>query len=118
MSSEITIRNLVETTAELQQLFSKIESRPWTIDACAIELAAEVGTLADSIMIKEGYRELRHGQEPINIEDDICDIIFVLIMIAEHYKINIGDSYISMADSTRKKLEIKIENLSVSRQRE
>jgi NTP pyrophosphatase (non-canonical NTP hydrolase) len=111
MNEQITIQDLAQKTAELQDIFRKIENRPWDINAFLIELTAEVGTLADSIMIKEGYRELRPDQNPIDLEDDICDILFVLFMIADHYKINIGESYLSMINLTLKKLENKINSL-------
>ena len=108
MDEKITIQDLMKKTIELQELFRKIENRPWTIETFAIELSAEVGTLADSIMIKEGYRKLRSGQMPIDIEDDICDILFVILMIADYYGIDVGQSYLSMIESTRRKLEAKI----------
>lgn len=115
MNQEITIKELFKKTVELQKLFSQLEEKPWTIDTFVIELLAEAGTLADSIMIQEGYRKLRHGQEEIDLEDDICDILFVLIMIANYYRIDIGKSYLSMVNSTQKKLEDQIENLGTSK---
>ncbi len=110
MRENITIHEIMEKTTGLQKLFRKIENKPWTIDTFIIELLAEAGTLADSIMIKEGYRNLRTGQKPIDLEDDICDILFVLFMIADYYEINIGNSYLSMIASTRSKLEAKLKD--------
>ncbi len=106
---KLTVKELVEQTKELQELFHKIEKKPWSIETFVNELLAEVGTLADSIMIKEGYRDLRKNQAPIDLEDDICDILFVLLMIANHYGIDVGKSYLRMVDITKKKIETKIE---------
>ncbi len=100
----MTIQELVDETKRLQNRFSELESRPWTIETYAVELLAEAGTLADSIMIQEGYRQIRPGQE-INLDDDICDILFVLIMIANHYSIDLEESYVSMLKSTFEKLD-------------
>ena len=105
MDEKITIQDLIQRTAELQELFRKIENRPWTINTFAIELTAEVGTLADGIMIKDVSSKLRSGQKPVNLEDAICDVLFVVFMIADYYEINIEQSYLSMIDSTRRKLK-------------
>lgn len=111
-NKKITVDELVAKTTEIQQLFRQIEKRPWTVETFAIELAAEVGTLTDSIMIKEGYRNPRRGQDEIDLQDDISDVIFVLIMIANYYQIDIGESYMSMIDATRHKLESIIKDRS------
>ena len=108
MDKAITIQELLEKTVEVQELFRKLEKRPWTIDTFLMELTAEVGTLADSIVIREGYRQLRKGQEPVDLEDDISDILFILFMIANHYGIDIGKSYLSMINKTREILKLKI----------
>jgi NTP pyrophosphatase (non-canonical NTP hydrolase) len=112
MNQEITVKELFKETLELQKLFSQLEGKPWTVEAFVVELLAEAGTLADSIMIQEGYRKLRSEQDKIDLEDDICDILFVLLMIADYYKIDIGQAYLSMISSTRKKLEAKIKGLT------
>ena len=111
MKEIITIQELVKQTKELQKLFRQAEHKPWTIDTFVMELLAETGTLADSIMIKEQYRKPRPIQPQINLEDDVCDVLFVLFMIADYYGINIEKSYKKMIDSTRKKLESSM-NLS------
>ena len=67
------------------------------------ELVGEVGTLADSIMILEDYRRPRNG-EHIDLEDDIVDVLFMLIRIADHYKIDLESAYSKMIDQTREKL--------------
>lgn len=94
---------ITDRSIEVSGAITQMESRPWTIDTYAIELLAESGTLADSIMIQEGYRPLRPNQE-INLDDDICDVLFVLIMIANHYGINLEEAYTSMLRTTFEKL--------------
>ncbi len=104
MTGNITIEELVCETKRLEKRFQEQESRPWTIETHVMELLAEAGTLADSIMIQEGYRQLRPRQK-IDLEDDISDIIFVLIMIANHYGISVGDAYTTMLRKAFKKLD-------------
>ena len=104
MTKKMTVQELVDETRQLHERFKELESRPWTIETYAIELLAEAGTLADSIMIQEGYRQLRPGQE-LDLKDDICDILFVLIMIANYYDISLEDAYASMLRETFEKLD-------------
>ena len=96
--------NLIEQTRELQRRFDLVNSRVWTIESYVIELLGETGSLADSIMLKENYRPTRAGQKPVNIGDDIVDIIFILVNIADHYGIDLEESYKEMLRITDEKL--------------
>ena len=60
MTGNLTVQKLVEETKRLQQRFQELESRPWSIEAYAMELLAEAGTLADSLMIKKPLLEIPH----------------------------------------------------------
>ncbi|MBE2266926.1 MAG: hypothetical protein IAE80_01755 [Anaerolinea sp.] len=105
MSHTMTVQEMIEKTKQLQQRFqTEQEQRPWTIDTYVMELLAEAGTLADTIVIKEGYRKLRANQD-IDLEDDIADLLFVVFTIAEHYGISIEHAYQSMLDATFAKLD-------------
>lgn len=101
------ISELIERTMAVVSLFDQVEPRHWGVEAMVVELCGEVGTLSDSVMIKEGYRELRDGTK-LDIEDDIADIIFMIIRIANYYDINLEESYQRMLDETREKLEKRL----------
>jgi NTP pyrophosphatase (non-canonical NTP hydrolase) len=101
------VSEMVEMTREITALFDKVVPRPWGIEAMVTELVGEVGTLADEVMIKEGYRPLREGDN-LNLEDDLVDIIFMLIRIADYYSIDLERAYTRMIDETRRKLEKRI----------
>lgn len=101
------VSEMVTATRQLIMLFQKVEPRPWGIEAMMTELAGEVGTLADSVMIKEGYRQLRDG-DTLDLEDDLADVLFMLIRIADHYHINLETTYMQMIQSTQAKLEKRL----------
>ena len=101
------ISEMVTMSRQLIALFQKVEPRPWGVEAMLTELAGEVGTLADSVMIKEGYRRLRDG-DTLNLEDDVADVLFMLIRIAEHYQINLEATYTQMVETTQAKLEKRL----------
>ncbi len=103
------VSKMVEMTQEITALFDKEVPRQWSIEAMMTELVAEVGTLADSIMIKEGYRHLR-GENELDLEDDVVDILFMLIRIADFYHIDLDQAYPKMIDMTRKKLMNRLQD--------
>lgn len=96
-------KELIKRTLEIASLFRKEQLRPWPIEALIIELSGEVGTLSDTIMIKEEYRKPRNDDD-IDLEDDISDILFILILIASYYDIDIEDAYKRMLSETKLRL--------------
>jgi NTP pyrophosphatase (non-canonical NTP hydrolase) len=97
------VSDMVRITREITHLFDQYVGE-WDISVMLTELTGEVGTLADSIMIKEGHRRPRND-EPIDLEDDIVDVMFMLIRIADHYEIDLENAYKKMIQRTREKLE-------------
>ena len=107
MNQEMSIAEMIKKTSDIIELFKQIEPRVWGVEAMAVELSAEVGTLTDTIMIQEGYRKLRPGTS-IDLEDDIADILFMLIRIANHYGIDLEKAYRTVLVETRQKLEARL----------
>ena len=103
------VDEMVQMTRELMELFKQVEPREWDATAMATELNAETGTLSDTIMIKEGYRQLRPGTA-LDLEDDIVDVMFMLIRIALHYDIDFEAAYRQMVEETRAKIKKRIED--------
>ncbi len=100
------VSDMVYMTREITNLFDQVVGE-WDASVLLTELAGEVGTLADSIMIKEGHRKPRND-EPIDLEDDIVDVMFMLIRIADHYNINLEEAYKNMIYHTREKLQTRL----------
>jgi NTP pyrophosphatase (non-canonical NTP hydrolase) len=94
----------IKRAKDVLPLFSS--EKEWTIEAFMVELQAEVGTLSDTIMIKEAYRSLRPG-DTLDLEDDIADVLFVLFLIADHYGIDLDHAYNNMIETTHRKLKDK-----------
>jgi NTP pyrophosphatase (non-canonical NTP hydrolase) len=100
------VSKLIEMTRETTGLFDKAVGK-WDISVMVTELMGEVGTLADSVMIREGYRPARNG-EPIDLEDDIVDVMFMLMRIADHYDIDVESAYQEMIEKTQRKLKDRL----------
>jgi NTP pyrophosphatase (non-canonical NTP hydrolase) len=102
----LQVSDIVRMTREITRLFDQ-DVGEWDVPVMLTELTGEVGTLADSIMIKEGYRLPGNGYH-IDLEDDIVDVMFMLIRIADHYNIDLEKEYEKMIGITRQKLENRL----------
>ena len=100
----MTLQELIDSTDAVIGKFEKSNRRKWTVEAMLAELTAEIGSLADTIMITEGYRTRRPNQK-IDLEDDIADIFFILFYIVRHYEIDFEQAYRHMLDETENKLD-------------
>jgi hypothetical protein len=69
------------------------------------ELAAEVGTLADSVMITEGHRPPCPGAAPVDLADDVTDVLFMLVRLADHYEMDLSEADARMLTVTVEHLE-------------
>ncbi|GHP00748.1 hypothetical protein KSF_107950 [Reticulibacter mediterranei] len=100
------ISEMVARTRDVTSLFDKLVG-PWDPTVMMTEMAGEVGTLADSIMIREGHRPPRDGVD-VDLEDDIVDVLFMLVRIADHYGIDLERTYQIMILEVQQKLEHRL----------
>jgi NTP pyrophosphatase (non-canonical NTP hydrolase) len=114
MKKERTFRELVVETLRVVNRFQKVEKRKWGVEGAMIELTKQVGDLAKNIMTEEGYYMKGRYKKPIKmtkekiesyvkqgmifedyrgskekIADELSDILYLVIRIAAHYKIDL-----------------------------
>ncbi|HBI33800.1 MAG TPA: hypothetical protein DDY44_01455 [Candidatus Moranbacteria bacterium] len=95
MQKEKSFQEIVNDTRMLIKEFEKREQKKWGIEGAMIELGKQVGDLSKCIMMKEKYylkeRELEPKYKTIedNIGDELYDIFFMLVRIADHYGIDL-----------------------------
>jgi NTP pyrophosphatase (non-canonical NTP hydrolase) len=102
------ISDMVERTRKVTTLFDEVVPRTWGIEAMMVELVGEVGTLADEIMLQEGYRATRKA-DPLRLEDELTDVLFMLVRVADYYHIDLERAYVTMLEMTEAKLHKVIE---------
>ena len=98
--SDFTFKEVVEKTNEVIKAFQKAEQRDWGIEGNMIELMKQVGDLSKNVMIFEKYYITKKTNDPSynkdskdEIGDELSDIFFMLIRIANHYKIDLEKAH-------------------------
>ncbi|MEK7153685.1 MAG: MazG-like family protein, partial [Patescibacteria group bacterium] len=90
-----TYEEVLRLTRENIKRFQKIEERDWGAEGALIELAKQVGELAKLIMVQEKYYltnraalDKQYEAGTVHIGEELGDIYFVLIRLADHYGID------------------------------
>lgn len=99
------LEELKKGNKELADRFAKIEPRRWSIDGSVMELMTEVGDLTELILRKEYYKENIYEDVDYQIQDELADIIFVVMRIADHYKIDLDKAYGEMEKLVSERLK-------------
>lgn len=79
-------------------------NKGWTIHTRFTELVEEVGELANAIQTTEGFKSKKRQKS--EVIDSICDILYSVFEIANHYKVNLDDEYpkvLKQIDERRKR---------------
>lgn len=81
----------VKKTMETQAVMEASGVKRYGIEALVLDLMEEVGELANAILIEEGHKpEKRRRAELV---DSVCDVLYDLLRIADHYKIDLEKEY-------------------------
>lgn len=100
MNKEHTFQELIEMTRKVITAFDRVEQRPWTIEVTTVELMKQVGDLAKHIMMIEQYylpdraNHLNYQTSVEDIGDELADILYCLIRVAEHYHIDLETAHV------------------------
>lgn len=94
--SNPTFEDAINDIRKTVDRFQKIEGKPWGAEGAVIELAKQVGQLSALVMNREGYYYAEREKESDsykaskdNIADELADIMFAVVRIADHYEIDL-----------------------------
>lgn len=93
-----TFKEHFDNTRKLYQLFESVEQKPWGIEGSMMELSKQVGDLAKRVMVAEKYYIKVREKDPEylaskdKIADELFDIWFCLVRIADYYKIDLEEA--------------------------
>jgi len=92
----MSLEEIKKSSRSLFDRFKEVEPKRWTIEGSVMELATEVGDLTEIILRKEYYKQNIYEDLDYQIRDEISDVLFVLMRIADYYQINLDDAYKEM----------------------
>ena len=102
-----SIEDFAKRSKKMVERYAKGEPKRWTMEGTTLELMTEVGDLTDYILRKEYYKPNVYQELDYHIEDELCDIMFVLFRIADAYKIDLSEAYQKMLDLMEERLSSK-----------
>ena len=92
---------MVALTRRVIAGFDEREQRPWGVEASLIELMKQVGDLARHVMMAESYylpdraNDVHYATSTEKIGDELADILYCVIRLADLYGIDLGDAQLS-----------------------
>lgn len=94
-----SFEDVITEIREVIARYKKIEGKPWGIDGSMIELSKQVGQLSALVMMQEQYYPTDRDQDDPKyktskdlIADELFDLLFMTIRIADHYQINLTEA--------------------------
>jgi NTP pyrophosphatase (non-canonical NTP hydrolase) len=114
MKKDKSFKQVIDRTKDIAERFGKIEGRPWGIEGAMIELSKQVGELSALVMSREGYyHKNREKENPKldpskeNISDELSDLLFIVIRIADYYGIDLEEAHLKALDSASENLKVR-----------
>lgn len=99
--SKMDFKEAIDLARKIIKRFEKIEGKPWGAEGAIIELTKQAGELSKSIMVYEGYYfrgrgklDKRYIPAKGKIGDELADILYAIIRIADHYRIDLEQAHI------------------------
>jgi NTP pyrophosphatase (non-canonical NTP hydrolase) len=100
MKKDISFKEAIDQIKSIIKRFEKIEGKKWGIDGSMTELSKQVGDLAQLVMAYENYYPKFRGKEneryhatKSKIADELLDIIFMTVRIADIYEIDLTKAH-------------------------
>lgn len=113
--SNKTFQEIIDRSLEVINEFEKVEKRSWGAEGIVIELMKQVGEISKLIMVTEGYYMAGRDSLPEyksskkKIGDELADIFFMTIRLANHYGIDLEEVHLRELDRAMNHPLMKVE---------
>ena len=88
--------SLREAQKVIDSWINKFEEGYWPPLSMLAAMVEEIGELSRIINALEGYKKPKEGESLVNLEEELGDILFSLICIANYYKVDLNASLIEV----------------------
>ena len=96
-----SLRDFQAETGVLCREIYEVNKVDWTPFMMVTGLSEEVGEVADLILMKEGVKTRKRGTGDDNLVDELCDVLYMLMMLAENYEVDFEKGYRLTLDKVR-----------------
>ncbi len=101
------MKELIQDTERIIKEFGKREQRKWAPEIMVTELAKQLGETSKQIMMleknylpqRENNKNYAYSKEIL--ADELSDILFMIIRIANYYKINLEEAHINALNKAK-----------------
>lgn len=113
MNKSLTFQQIIKKTLEVIKKFEKVEKRKWGVEGSMMELSKQMGELAKNVMVFEGYylaqrdQQAKYQVSKDDLADELSDIIFIVIRIADHYGIDLEKEHLKQLKMASKSFSSK-----------
>lgn len=114
MNQKMSFKDTIQHTEKIIKRFEKIEGKHWGAEGAVIELQKQVGELAKFVMVQEKYYfadrpklDKQYETNKEKIGDELADILYAIIRIADHYGVDLVDAHIKARKAEDKFLNSK-----------
>ena len=98
------LKSAQERSKAVNKKFMQTRKMEWTPEVMLADMAEEMGELATSILVGRGFKTKKNRQVE-DLADCLCDILFDIFMIAEHYGIDMETEYGKVLQQLLKRIE-------------
>jgi len=101
---ESDFQKMINKAIEIKKRYNKIELKEWNLEQDFMGMAKDMGDLSKLLMIYKGYRAKENSNLKKEIEHELADILWSVIVIAEKTGVNLEESFWDAMDELDKKL--------------
>lgn len=98
----MTLDKFSARALEIQDLFRKNESKPWSRQDIMMGFVGDVGDLAKLVMAEEGLRKIPDARA--KLEHEMADCLWSLLVLAKKYDVDLEKAF----SRTMNELEAKL----------
>lgn len=102
---ENNFQQIIKRAVEIRQKYSQSDTKQWAVEQCFMGMVKDVGDLSKLLMVKGGYRKGVAKDTKKNLEHELADVLYSVIVIANKTGVNLEKSFWQVMDELEERLK-------------